>query len=233
LRIGAAATYAEAESALRAIDADVGEVLRRLGSKQVRAAGTVGGNIANGSPIGDSPPLLIALGASICLRHGDERRTLALEDFFIDYGKQDLRAGEVIVHIDVPRLGEDEHLRCYKISKRYDQDISALLGAFRLRVHAGRVTSARIAFGGMAATPKRAVRTETTVTGLALGDEAGWAAAADALSDDFSPIDDLRASAAYRMQTSRAMLAKVRIEMFTGASDTTRVVGIRPAELRV
>ena len=128
LEIGAAATYAEAEPALAAIDPDIGEMLRRLGSKQVRAAGTVGGNIANGSPIGDSPPVLIALGASIELRHRDARRTLPLEDFFLDYGRQDRAPGEILTRILVPRLGTNEQFRCFKISKRFDQDISALLG---------------------------------------------------------------------------------------------------------
>ena len=134
LEIGAAATYAEAEEALRQLDPDVGEMLRRLGSKQVRSTGTVGGNIANGSPIGDSPPVLIALGASIELRHRDTRRTMALEDFFLDYGRQDRAPGEILTRITVPKLGDGEHFRCYKISKRFDQDISALLGAFRFRI---------------------------------------------------------------------------------------------------
>ena len=154
IEIGAAATYAEAEAALCGIDPDVGEMLRRLGSKQVRSTGTVGGNIANGSPIGDSPPVLIALDATIELRHGDARRTLALEEFFLDYGRQDRVPGEILTRVTVPKLRAGEHFRCYKISKRFDQDISALLGAFCFRVRRGRIAEARIAFGGMAATPE-------------------------------------------------------------------------------
>ena len=201
-------------------------MLRRLGSKQVRATGTVGGNIANGSPIGDSPPVLIALGATIELRHGDARRTLALEDFFLDYGRQDRAPGEILTRITVPRLGSDEHFRCYKISKRFDQDISALLGAFRLRVHRGRVAGARIAFGGMAATPKRAPATESAVTGLRLRDPASWPGAAAALAEDFSPIDDHRASAGYRMRVARSLLPE-------GARRDRRASHFRDADHRL
>ena len=227
VEIGAAATYAEAEAALGAIDPDVGEMLRRLGSKQVRATGTVGGNIANGSPIGDSPPVLIALGATIELRHGDAHRMLALEDFFLDYGRQDRAPGEILTRITVPRLGTDAHFRCYKISKRFDQDISALLGAFRFRVHRGRIAGARIAFGGMAATPKRAAATERAVTDLRLRDPASWPGAADALAQDFSPIDDHRASARYRMRVARSLLLKALAEIAGRPTSETRIIGVR------
>ena len=232
VEIGAAATYAEAESALGGIDPDVGEMLRRLGSKQVRATGTVGGNIANGSPIGDSPPVLIALGATIALRHGDARRTLALEDFFLDYGRQDRAPGEILTRITVPRLGEGEHFRCYKISKRFDQDISALLGAFRFRIRRGRVAEARIAYGGMAAIPKRARETERAVTGLRLRDSDSWLAASAVLAEDFSPIDDHRASARYRMRVARSLLVKALTEVAGGPTTRTRITGIRTGEHR-
>ena len=232
VEIGAAATYSEAEAALAGIDPDVGEMLRRLGSKQVRATGTVGGNIANGSPIGDSPPVLIALGATIDLRHGDVRRTLALEDFFLDYGRQDRAPGEILTRITVPRLGPDDHFRCYKISKRFDQDISGLLGAFRFRLRRGRVADARVAFGGMAATPKRAAATESAVTGLRLRDPAAWPAAANALAEDFSPIDDHRASARYRIRVARSLLLKALAEIAGRPTSETRITGFREREGR-
>ena len=227
VEIGAAATYAEAEDALGGIDPDVGEMLRRLGSKQVRATGTVGGNIANGSPIGDSPPVLIALGATIELRHGAAHRALALEDFFLDYGRQDRARGEILTRITVQRLGRDEHFRCYKISKRFDQDISALLGAFRFRIRRGRVAAARIAYGGMAATPKRAPATERAVTSLRLRDPASWSAAAQVLSEDFTPIDDHRASALYRMRVARSLLLKALAEIAGRPTSKTRITGFR------
>lgn len=230
VEIGAAATYAEAEEALGGIDPDVGEMLRRLGSKQVRAAGTVGGNIANGSPIGDSPPVLIALGATIGLRRGDMHRSLPLEDFFLDYGRQDRASGEILTRITVPRLREGEHFRCYKISKRFDQDISALLGAFRFRIRRGRVAAARIAYGGMAATPKRAPATERAVVGLRLRDPASWPVAAEALAEDFSPIDDHRASARYRMRVARSLLVKALTEIAGRPTSDTRITGFRAGE---
>ena len=229
IEIGAAATYAEAEAALRGIDPDIGEMLRRLGSKQVRSTGTVGGNIANGSPIGDSPPVLIALDATIELRHADARRTLALEEFFLDYGRQDRAPGEILTRITVPKLGAGEHFRCYKISKRFDQDISALLGAFRFRVHRGRIADARIAYGGMAATPKRAPATERAVVGLRLREPDSWRAAQEALGEDFSPIDDLRASAGYRMRVAKSLLGKALTEIAGRPSTETRIVGFREA----
>ena len=226
IEIAAAATYTEAEAALDGIDPDVGEMLRRLGSKQVRSTGTVGGNIANGSPIGDSPPVLIALGASIELRHRNARRTLALEDFFLDYGRQDRAPGEILTRITVPRLGEGEHFRCYKISKRFDQDISAVLGAFRFRIRRGRVTEARIAYGGMAATPSAPARPRAPVAGLRLRDPASWSGAAEALAEDFSPIDDHRASARYRLRVARSLLMKALTEIAGRPTAETRVTGI-------
>ncbi len=231
LTIGAAATYAEAESALGGIDPDIAEMLRRLGSKQVRASGTVGGNIANGSPIGDSPPVLIVLDARLHLRRGDTERDIALEDFFIDYGKQDRSASEFVVRISVPRLADDQVFRCYKISKRFDQDISALLGAFRFTVKGGKIRDARIAYGGMAAIPKRALAAESALQGIRLKDSNAWQKALAALQQDFQPIDDMRASARYRMETAKALLTKALIEAAGEVSNRTRVVGTRGGEL--
>ena len=225
--LGAAASYAEATPALAAIDPDLGEVLRRLGSTQVRASGTVGGNIANGSPIGDMPPMLIALGATLTLRHDAAERTLPLEDFFIAYGKQDRKAGELVWRIDVPKLKPDEAFRAYKVSKRFDQDISAVMSAFRFSLDGRRIASARIAFGGMAATPKRAAATEQAVAGLSLDQPSGWDVAVAALARDFQPISDMRASAAYRMEVAQGLLRKALMEL-AGAS-ATRVTGARRA----
>ena len=226
--IGAGVTYAHAEGAMAAIDPDLVELFRRLGAKQVRAVGTLGGNIANGSPIGDTPPALIALGATLHLRREQATRSMPLEDFFIDYGKQDLAPGEFVTGIDVPRLGPDQVFRCYKISKRFDQDISALLGAFRFTLEAGRVTGARVAFGGMAATPKRAAAAEAALVGLRLAEPRDRDAACEALASDFRPIDDMRASARYRLETAQALLQKALHEAGGEASAATRLVGLRP-----
>ena len=227
---GAGATHAQAEAAMAAIDPDLAEMFRRFGGKQVRAVGTLGGNIANGSPIGDSMPALIALGTTLHLRRGEATRSMPLEDFFIDYGKQDRAAGEFVTGIDVPRLGSGEVFRCYKISKRFDQDISALLGAFRFTLEGRRVTHTRVAFGGMAATPKRAAATEAALKGLPLADAQGWDVACEALASDFRPIDDMRASARYRLETAQALLRKALHEAGGEASVATRLVGLRPGE---
>ena len=225
LVVGAAVSYADAEEALGALHPDLAEVLRRLGSKQIRAAGSVGGNIANGSSIGDTPPPLIALGAQIELRLGDEVRRVALEDFFIDYRRVDRRSGEFISRLIVPRLDPGQHFSCYKISKRFDQDISALLGAFRFRVSAGKVEEARVAFGGMAATPKRAAHCEAALNGISLDSSEDWQPAQQALDRDFAPIDDMRASAAYRAKVAKALLAKALLEAQGTPTSETRVIG--------
>ena len=227
---GAGVTHARAEDAMAAIDPDLFELFRRFGGKQVRAVGTLGGNIANGSPIGDSMPALIALGTTLHLRRGEAVRSMPLEDFFVDYGKQDRTAGEFVTGIDVPRLECGEVFRCYKISKRFDQDISGVLGAFRFTVEGRRVTHARVAFGGMAATPKRATATEAALKGLRLADQHGWDAACAALASDFQPIDDMRASARYRLETAQALLQKALHETGGEASAATRLVGLRPGE---
>ena len=213
LRIGAGVTYAKAYDALGEISNDITAVLRRLGSQQVRAAGTIGGNIANGSPIGDMPPILIALDAQIELKSLGRPRILDLADFFIDYGKQDLTAEEYLADITIPRLAVDQHLACYKISKRFDQDISSVMAAFRFTVKSGMFSDARIAFGGMAATPKLATKTEDALNGLRLADIKGWRAAAGQLAQDFTPLSDMRASADYRITTAVALLIKCRAEL--------------------
>ncbi|MDJ0944375.1 MAG: xanthine dehydrogenase small subunit [Kiloniellales bacterium] len=225
IEIGAGASYADAMDVLARHYPDMGEVIRRLGSVQIRNLGTIGGNIANGSPIGDSPPLLIAAGATLQLRQGAKRRSLPLEDFFLDYGKQDRLPGEFVEKVSVPLPPAGSTFRAYKISKRFDQDISAVLGAFRLRFEGTRVAEARIAYGGMAATPKRAAAVEACLTG------AEWEAATveraiAALEQDFAPITDWRASAGYRLQVAKNLLRRLHIETSDPVADT-RLVGDR------
>ncbi len=231
LVIGAGATYAQAEPHLSAIDPDIGELLRRLGSKQVRASGTIGGNVANGSPIGDTPPLLIALGATVSLRKGRQVRTIPIEDFFISYGKQARAPGELVTAISVPHLSDRDVFRCFKITKRFDQDISSVMAAFRFTVNAeGVVSEARLAYGGMAETPKRAPGAEGALVGSPLRDSRAWSRAFAALREDFKPIDDHRASSRYRIETAHALLGKALIEASGTASSRMRVVGHREEE---
>ena len=211
LRIGAGVRYGDALSALERLAPDLGAMIRRLGSVQVRGAGTIGGNIANGSPIGDMPPALIAAGATLVLRRGSDTRTMPLEDYFLGYGRQDRRPGEFVEAVIVPRPPAGSLLKVFKLSKRFDQDISAVCGAFALEIEGGIVRSARIAYGGMAATPRRAFACESALIGQPWTAETVERGAA-ALERDFQPIDDLRASAAYRALAAKNLLRKVLAE---------------------
>ena len=205
IRIGAGVTLDALGKAMRDLHPSFAEMIRRYGSAQVRAAATIGGNIANGSPIGDGPPALIALGARLHLRQGDTRRDMALEDFFVAYGKQDRAPGEFVEAITIPR--QTDQLRCYKLSKRFDQDISAVCGCFNITVDAGHVVEARIAFGGMAGVPARASAVEAALIGHPW-DEITITAAMPAFATDFSPLSDMRASAAYRTEAAQNLLLR-------------------------
>ncbi|MBM06565.1 MAG: xanthine dehydrogenase small subunit [Oceanibulbus sp.] len=205
LRIGAMTTLTEVEAKLSPLFPSLGVMLRRYGSTQVRNAATLGGNIANGSPIGDGPPALIALGPPLQLRRGDARREMPLEDFFLDYGKQDRAAGEFVEAITVPR--QHDTLRCYKLSKRFDQDISAVCGCMSITGNGTEILTARIAFGGMAATPKRAAAAEAALVGQPWSEDT-IRKAMEAMTDDFTPLSDMRASASYRMEAAQNMLLR-------------------------
>ena len=205
IRIGAMTTLTEVEAFFAKDFPSLAAMLRRYGSVQVRNAATLGGNIANGSPIGDSPPALIALGARLHLRKGDARREMALEDFFLDYGKQDRAPGEFVEAITIPKA--PHALRCYKLSKRFDQDISAVCGCLNLTVADGTITQARVAFGGMAGIPKRATHAEAALTGQSFSEDTIRNAMA-ALAQDFTPLSDMRASAAYRMHSAQNLLLR-------------------------
>lgn len=210
ITIGAGVTVNRLREEIAGLSPALAEMLRRYGSTQVRNSATIGGNLANGSPIGDGAPALIALGADIHLRHGAARRSMPLEAFFVEYGKQDRVPGEFVEKITVPRAGFDR-LRCYKLSKRFDQDISAVCGCFVITVADGVVTEARIAFGGMAGTPKRAKAVETALISQPWT-EATVQTAMDAFDTDFNPMSDMRASATYRQSAARNMLMRYLLE---------------------
>jgi xanthine dehydrogenase small subunit len=227
IEIGAAITYSDALATIEAHHPDIAEMMRRLGSEQIRNAGTIGGNIANGSPIGDSPPPFIALGSRLVLRRGDRLRELALEDFFLEYGKQDRQPGEFVAAVKVPVADSKRILRCYKVSKRFDQDITASLGAFALTLADGKVAEIRICFGGMAPVPKRARAAEAVLRG---GEwtRARVETACRALAEDYAPITDMRASARYRLQVAKNLLLKFFIET-TEPQIKTRILAERRA----
>lgn len=207
LVIGAAATYADALPHLARIDASVGVLLRRLGSTQIRALGTIGGNLANASPIGDTPPILMALGASVIVGSVRGEREVPLDEFFSGYRRTAMAKGEFIDRIVIPLPHANDFIRVDKISRRFDQDISAVCGAIAFRREGERIVAPRIAFGGMAATPARARTAEQALDG-AMATRESFEAAARALAVDFTPIDDFRASAAYRIRVAQNLVRR-------------------------
>jgi xanthine dehydrogenase small subunit len=212
LEIGAGVSLNDAYQAICGHYPDeLSEMWQRFASLPIRNAGTLGGNVANGSPIGDSMPWLIALGAHIVLYSSAGERTMPLDDFYLGYQKKDLRAGEFVKAVRVPLPQPDLKFRTYKLAKRFDQDISAVCAAFAFRLDGKTIRDARIAFGGMAATPKRAVATEAALNGQAWS-ESTLEAAMHALTQDFTPLSDMRASSAYRMKTAQNLLRRFWLE---------------------
>ena len=220
IRIGAMTSLTDVETAIAPHFPSFAAMIRRYGSVQVRNAATLGGNIANGSPIGDGPPALIAVNATLHLRRGDTRRSLPLEDFFIAYGEQDRKPGEFVEAISIPK--QPDTLRCYKLSKRFDQDISAVCGCLNITRDDDTITAARLAYGGMAGTPKRACAAEAAMTGRPFS-EATMRAAMAAMAEDFQPLSDVRASATYRLQTAQNMLLRYLHEATAAATNLLEV----------
>ena len=220
IRIGAGASYSDAAPELLEAFPHLAAYWSRIAGWQVRNAGTIGGNIANGSPIGDTPPVLIALGAQLVLRRGAARRELPLEAFFHEYGKQDRTKGEMVEAVIVPRAAPGQHLAAYKISKRRDEDISSVAAGFAVTVENGAISAARLAFGGMAGVPKRAERAEAALVGARF-EAASFEAAAEALRGDFEPLSDWRASAGYRMLAAQNLIRRFWAE--TGAGEVAQL----------
>ena len=212
LEIGAGVTLNDAYAAIcRHYATELGEMWQRFASLPIRNAGTLGGNVANGSPIGDSMPWLIALGAQVVLGGAAGQRVLALEDFYLGYQQKDLQPGEFVQSVRVPLPRAGLRFRTYKLAKRFDQDISAVCAAFAITVDGGAVREARIAFGGMAATPKRAIQAEAALRGKSWNEES-VRAAMDALAADYAPLSDMRASSAYRMQAAQNLVRRFWLE---------------------
>jgi len=171
--------------------------------------------------------MLIAMGATVELRRDERIRTLPLESFFLAYGKQDRQPGEFVRRVIVPKPPASSHFRAYKISKRIDEDISAVLAALSLKIEGGRISDAKVAFGGMAGIPKRAKAVEAVLRGLPLAETRRWQAAADAVGEDFTPLTDVRASSAYRLRVAGNLVIKALAEIAGANSDTTRIAGRR------
>jgi xanthine dehydrogenase small subunit len=213
--VGAAASLEEAWQALVTEWPTLRDVWLRFAALPLRTAGTLGGNVANGSPIGDSAPVLMALGATLVLRRGERLRSMPLEDFYVDYMKNRLEPGEFLQAIEVPRRsGRVQAVRAYKISKRFDCDISAVCAALAIELDGDRVASARLAYGGMAATVRRATHAEAALLGQPWR-EATLRAGVTALADDYTPLTDMRASAGYRLQVAQNLLRRFWLETRT------------------
>jgi xanthine dehydrogenase small subunit len=219
LEIGAAVSYSKAFDLLAAYDPTMEELLVRFASTQIRNSGTIGGNIANGSPIGDGMPPLIALGTKIILASVKGQREIDLEDYFIAYGKQDINQGEFLEKIIIPAKPDNMLFKTYKLSKRFDQDISAVCGAFSILLDEDRISEARIVFGGMAATPKRAAKAEATLSGASWSEET-VRQAMEAIEEDFAPLTDMRASAEYRTKAAQNLLYRFYLETTEPETET-------------
>ena len=211
LQIGAGASLEAAWAALARHWPAARDMGRRFASLPIREAGTMGGNIANGSPIGDSAPVLMALGACILLRHGPSTRAMPLQDFYLDYMQNQSQPGEFVLALQVPLPQADDVLRVYKLSKRHDCDISGLAAGFWLRLQGGTVADVRLAFGGLAGIVKRAAGAEAALLGQAWTEGNAQAAMA-ALDNDFQPLSDLRASASYRRRAARNLVHRFWLE---------------------
>jgi xanthine dehydrogenase small subunit len=214
LEIGAGASLTDAFAALIAYEPQWAELARRFASVPIKNAGTLGGNVANGSPIGDTLPALIALGCRVVLQQGGTTREMALEAFYLDYQKTALRAGEFVraLRLDLPMAPARRLFRGYKVAKRLDQDISAVACGFALQLDADdRIADARIAYGGMAATPRRAAACEVALRGCAWTPETVRLAMA-ALGEDYAPLSDVRASGAYRLAVAANLLQRFWLE---------------------
>jgi xanthine dehydrogenase small subunit len=211
ITIGAAASLDDAYRAAVALWPSLAELALRFASPPVRHSGTFCGNIGNGSPIGDTMPWLLALDARLRLRRGQRVRELALTDFYLGYRRNALEPGEFIESVQIPAPQPGEQLACYKLSRRFEQDISAVCVAIALTVEAGLIHKARVGFGGMAATPSRAPRVEAALTGQPFS-RSTFEAAMAAVAEDFDPISDLRASRDYRLRTAAHCLLRFWLE---------------------
>ncbi len=230
LHIGAGAPLEAAWQALAAHWPALQDMWLRFASPLVRGTGTLGGNVANGSPIGDAAPVLMALDATLLLRRGAQTRRLPLHSFYLGYMNNALQPGEFLQAIEVPLPASAQGLRAYKISKRFDCDISAVCAGLALQFDGERISQARLAFGGMAATVQRAARAETALQGQPWT-EATLQAAQAALAQDFRPLNDLRASAAYRLQVAQNLLRRFWLE--TRLHDPLPVQALNVWPLRV
>ena len=219
IEVGASTPLIEFESYIKKYYSDFTKILKRYGSPQIRNVGTIAGNIATASPIGDCLPLLLSLNAQIVLQDLKKTKVIFIDNFFINYRKTKLKKGQFIHSIRIP-IYKNNKFKAYKVSKRFDDDISSVCGAFNLKIIKNKVENARIAYGGMASTPKRAFACEKILLNSLITDVLIYKAQ-DALEKDFAPISDMRASGSYRMEIAKNLLKKCFEEI-----NQKKVIGI-------
>ena len=215
IRIGAMLTYSESESVLAKSFPSFVQLIERIGSRQIRNLGTLGGNVANGSPIGDTPPVFFALNARLVLSSINGEREMKIQDFYHGYKQTDLKKGEYLKAIAIPKLSAQQSLHVFKVSKRKDDDISAVLLAAVIEHEGEVITDARIACGGMAATPLHAVKTQQALIGKPYT-LSSFEQASDVIVQDYSPIKDVRATKEYRLQVAKNLIIKTGLECLGG-----------------
>ena len=213
ISFGAMVSYTDAESHISNHFPSFAHLIQRIAARQIRNLGTLGGNVANASPIGDTPPVFLALDAKVELASADGTREVSLDDFFKAYKVTDLKEGEYLRRIIVPKLTDAQSLHVFKVSKRKEDDISAVLSAARIEHKDGQITDARIAFGGMAATPLRGTNTEKALVGKAY-ELASFEAASQEIPNDYTPMKDVRATSEYRLAVASNLIIKTGLEIF-------------------
>ena len=209
--IGASTPLIDFEFYIKKYYPDFEKILKRYGSPQIRNVGTIAGNIATASPIGDCLPLLLSLNSQIVLQDFKKIKILFINDFFINYRKTKLKEGQFIHSIRIP-LFEKNTFKAYKVSKRFDDDISSVCAAFNLQIFKNKIENVRIAYGGMAVIPKRANNCEKILLNSLITEET-IIKAKEALEIDFKPISDVRASGAYRIEVAKNLLEKCFAEI--------------------
>jgi len=211
IEIGASTPLIDLEYYIKEYYPDFTKILKRYGSPQIRNVGTVAGNIATASPIGDCLPLLLSLNAQVVLQDLKKTQILFLDNFFVNYRKTKLKKGQFIHSIRIP-LFKKNTFKAYKVSKRFDDDISSICAAFNLEIVKNKIENVRIAYGGMAAIPKRAILCEKILLKSIVNKET-FNKAKEALEKDFKPISDMRASGIYRMEVAKNLLEKCCAEI--------------------
>ena len=224
IEVGASVSYTNLLPYIERLYPSFATLITRIGSRQIRNIGTLGGNIGTASPIGDTLPCLIALDATLVLFSNDGTRELPLEEFFIGYRKTDLKSGEFIKSIKVPKLKKKQTFTAYKISKRYDQDISSVIAAFRLQINENTISGIRIAFGGMAEIPKRAKSCENAILNNEWTEQNAHQAG-QLVALDFSPLSDHRATKDYRLCVAANLFTRLYRDL-TNAEDFIDVVAV-------